>query len=62
MFDICYHNALNAYTAYFKRYDINQCGNREEIILNMFRKYYIYNIIIIYEIIAYTHICSDYFN
>ena len=62
MFDICYHNALSAYTDYFKRYDINHCENREQVILNMFSKYYIVNIIIIYEIIAYTHICLDYFN
>ena len=62
MFDIYYHNALSEYTAYFKKYDINNCNDREQHILNIFSRYNIYNIIIIYEIIAYTHICSDYFN
>ena len=70
MFDIYYHNALIAYNQYYEdinnyckyKQGMNRVDNREQIILDIFSKYNIYNTRVINDCINYYHCCKKYFN
>ena len=70
MFDLYYHNCLIAYNQYYEdinnyckyKQEMNRVDNREQVILDIFSKYNIYNTRVINAIINYYHCCKKYFN